>query len=403
MTGNAAIRITKFGAGLNFTLGITKMTTGLVCQSPALIADAIHSFVDIATDAVTHFSYTKAREQSDTDHPYTHGKYEALGTLAIGSSLILTSLGTAFYSIESLNALLTLPLPLERIEPFSGSVAGAVAALSILSKEAMFHATHKIGLQVNSTVITANAYHHRADAISSVFAFGGISASLLSGVPFFDPIGGLLVSGLIFKQGADVFIKPLDSLLDSVLLPTHPLVQKIHELADSFDDIEVGAIRLRSSGPYILADIDVSLKSETISASAAHQIGELIKREILLSKHTVHEIGYVNIHLNPLQRQELELEKAKAKAKAKANDVELLRSPHFYKSTILGDLEKEGIRIDEFDLNYTANKTIEVTLTLPMTSKMKSNVQSVHKIIKESHKSVVSRVVTKVVVSPQEN
>lgn len=58
--------------------------------------------------------------------------------------------------------------------------------MSIAAKEALYHATVKIGKQANSKVLIANAWHHRTDAISSVVALGGIVGSMF-GVPLLDP------------------------------------------------------------------------------------------------------------------------------------------------------------------------------------------------------------------------
>ncbi|KAL2900355.1 Metal tolerance protein 2, partial [Bienertia sinuspersici] len=48
----------------------------------------------------------------------------------------------------------------------------------------------------------ANAWHHRADAISSFVALIGVGGSIL-GVKFLDPLAGLLVSGMILKAGLE--------------------------------------------------------------------------------------------------------------------------------------------------------------------------------------------------------
>jgi len=62
----AAQNITKQGAGLNLFLGVSKLSTGVMCNSPAMISDAAHSFSDILTDFVTLFTYVASERAVGT-------------------------------------------------------------------------------------------------------------------------------------------------------------------------------------------------------------------------------------------------------------------------------------------------------------------------------------------------
>ena len=56
--------------------------------------------------------------------------------------------------------------------------------------------TASIGMRINSSVLIANAWHHRSDALSSVVALVGIGGSML-GLPFLDPLAGVLVGAMV--------------------------------------------------------------------------------------------------------------------------------------------------------------------------------------------------------------
>lgn len=57
-----------------------------------------------------------------------------------------------------------------------------VLALAIVSKEILFRVTKKIGERNKSSVLIANAYHHRSDVWASVVALGGLGGSYFGSV-----------------------------------------------------------------------------------------------------------------------------------------------------------------------------------------------------------------------------
>jgi divalent metal cation (Fe/Co/Zn/Cd) transporter len=54
----------------------------------------------------------------------------------------------------------------------------SIAALSIFSKEMLYWYTLKVAQTYQSTMLKANAWHHRSDALSSVVVIAGIFGSL---------------------------------------------------------------------------------------------------------------------------------------------------------------------------------------------------------------------------------
>lgn len=64
----------------------------------------------------------------------------------------------------------------------------------------------------------ANALHHRSDSLSSGVTFLAILGSWL-GFPVLDPLGGLLVAGLIGKQGFELLLSALGDLTDRGVEP----------------------------------------------------------------------------------------------------------------------------------------------------------------------------------------
>jgi len=79
--------VTLVGLVVNLFLSVGKLAAGLLGRSGAMVADAVHSFSDMATDIVVlAFARISAKPQDDT-HNYGHGKYETLATIIISLAL----------------------------------------------------------------------------------------------------------------------------------------------------------------------------------------------------------------------------------------------------------------------------------------------------------------------------
>ena len=153
----AIYRVTWIGFAVNLVLSAGKLAAGIWGHSAAMVADAIHSVSDFATDLVVLLFVRVSAKPRDDDHDYGHGKYETLATLIIGVALagvgikLLWSGGTAIRDFTR-GLLPTQP----------GVVALWAAVVSIVAKEALYRYTARVGRRVNSPSVVANAWHHRS-------------------------------------------------------------------------------------------------------------------------------------------------------------------------------------------------------------------------------------------------
>ncbi|KAM0749522.1 cation efflux protein [Meredithblackwellia eburnea MCA 4105] len=246
-------RVTLIGLFSNIALTAVKGVAGYVLASAALMADAAHSGSDLLADIVTLTTYRMSRRPVSELYPYGYGKYESLGSLVVSFLLIGTALGIGLHSyhlllntlthMPHLNINLSFLASLDAVLPHghshgpsSGSDASEeitdaramiFAGSSILVKEWLYRITLKVAKEQHSNVLLANALHHRSDAFGSLVALGAIAGSWM-GFPVLDPLGGLLVSGMILKNGAEVGVNALKELVDQVTDPTLP--SRVHTL-----------------------------------------------------------------------------------------------------------------------------------------------------------------------------
>ena len=94
-------RITLIGTAVDIGLTVFKLIAGIVGKSSAMLADAGHSLSDLASDVVTLWTVRIARLPADDDHPYGHGRFEALGALAVAGMLATATVSFGTYTYES--------------------------------------------------------------------------------------------------------------------------------------------------------------------------------------------------------------------------------------------------------------------------------------------------------------
>lgn len=220
MSSEAEIRkhkiyhVTFVGFVVNLILSLLKLAAGLIGRSGAMVADAVHSFSDLATDVVVIAFARISSKPSDPGHDYGHGKYETLATIIISIALGVVGAGILLNSIQGIRTVVeggTLPRP--------GAIALIAAAVSIIVKEILYRYTVRVGRQVESPSVIANAWHHRSDALSSLGTLVGIGCAFFLGDKWriADPVAALLVAVFIFKIAFDLIRTGIGELLEQSL------------------------------------------------------------------------------------------------------------------------------------------------------------------------------------------
>ncbi|HEY5701766.1 MAG TPA: cation diffusion facilitator family transporter, partial [Gammaproteobacteria bacterium] len=158
--------MTLIGAALDLSLGLVKITGGLIGHSQALVADGIHSLSDLATDILVLVAARHANVDADADHPYGHARIETAATVGLGVLLMLIGIGIAVDATRKLITPEVLMIP--------ALWAIFIAALSVVSKEWIYRYTMHYARKLKSNLLRANAWHSRSDALSSVVVIIGV-------------------------------------------------------------------------------------------------------------------------------------------------------------------------------------------------------------------------------------
>jgi len=207
-------KITLTGSIVNMVLLVLKFIAGILGNSAAMIADAVHSLSDFLTDIVVLLFVKLSSKPADDDHDYGHGKYETIATSIIGMALVVVAIMLGWNGIDKI-IFVAKGNQLESPE----IIAFVAALVSILLKEWVFRITKKVAIEVNSQALEANAWHHRSDALSSIGTAIGIGGAVLMGSNWavLDAIAAVVVSIMIFITAFRLLRQASGELLEESL------------------------------------------------------------------------------------------------------------------------------------------------------------------------------------------
>src|SRR5882757_730528 len=203
----AGARLPLIGVAVNFFLALIKIVAGLLGNCYALIADGIESTLDIFSSLVIWFGLKVAAEPPDDEHPYGHGKAEPLASIAVALTVIAAAIGL---SVESIHEIIT-----PHHTPASYTLAVLVGVIII--KETLFRKVSAAAEHLGSTAVKTDAWHHRADVVTSVGAFIGISIAIIGGKGWepADDWAALFTCSIIGYNGYKLLMPALHEVMDT--------------------------------------------------------------------------------------------------------------------------------------------------------------------------------------------
>jgi len=281
----ATRRVTYGGMAVNVVTALAKGIGGYVWHSQALIADAVHSVSDFITDIAVVLGVKYWEAPADEEHPYGHGKIQALVTLFIAMMLLFVAWELASDAISSLRAG-------KGASPTV--VAFVIALVSVVAKEALFRWTRKVAREIRSPALEANAWHHRSDALSSIpVAIAIALAYFFPQLWWADAVGALIVGLFIVHVSWEIAHPALQELTDACIDDKANEVAKVAARVPGV--IEVHNCRARRYGAAFQADLHIHV-DDRLSIVEAHDLGHRVMDEILAGELDVNE---AIIHVEP--------------------------------------------------------------------------------------------------------
>lgn len=294
-TGNrekTIYKVTWVGFFANLVLSIAKLLAGIFGRSGAMIADAVHSISDFATDVVVVAFVKVSAKPKDEGHDYGHGKYETLATVIIGLALFAVGVGILINSIELIRQVVD-GVVIER----PGLIALVAAAVSIVVKEALYWYTILAARRVNSPAMEANAWHHRSDAFSSIGTLIGIGGAYFLGEQWrvLDPIAAVIVSLFIGKVAYNLVKNGLEELLERSL-PKELEDEIIGIIMSDSRLSDLHNLKTRRLGAHFAIELHVRVDG-AMSVNDSHKLTQSIEKRL---KEKYGDGTQVIIHIEPV-------------------------------------------------------------------------------------------------------
>jgi cation diffusion facilitator family transporter len=277
-------RATSWGIGVCLLLGGVKLLGGLFGHSMALVADAVHSLVDAVVSAALLLALILAQRPADREHPYGHGRLEAVA--GAGVALILIGLA-ATIAYESLA---NIAVPSARPAGFALLIAGGGA----LFQELLYRYVSRVARRNGSSALRATAWDYRLDALSGIGVLIGLAMAKWAGWPWADRLAAILIAGSVLWIGGGLLWENVQSLIDRQADPE--LLRQVRRTAQDVPGVlAVEKLRVRRMGIEHIVEIHIQV-NEYCTVRSGHDIAHAVKDRIMRDIPSVRDVV---VHVEP--------------------------------------------------------------------------------------------------------
>ncbi|UCG01895.1 MAG: cation diffusion facilitator family transporter [Candidatus Heimdallarchaeota archaeon] len=258
----------------NSLLIIFKIIGALLIGSVSLLASGLDALTDLTATFMVFLGLRFSQKDPSKRFPYGYYRMETLATLIMAIFILLFGLHILSESIHAIFA------PSELFQPIFGLL---VSLVSILSAFGLYRYNLKIGNKIASSAMIGTAKEFQLDIVTNSLVFLGIFAHMIE-FPQLEGLIGLLIGVFIIKTGISFGKSSLLILIDAIDDPD--IIEQIRAIILQFSEVlEVSNIRIRRSGPYYFADINIQMDTtETIKSinRVTHHLESSLKKNISL-------------------------------------------------------------------------------------------------------------------------
>ena len=281
------LRVSYLSIIVNCVLSLFKLLSGILGNSISMVSDGIHSLSDVLSTFIVILGVKLSSKAADKGHPYGHERLESVMSIILSILLLVVGLGIGQKGIDNILHYKTLEIE----EPAFINVIAAI--ISIITKEGMYWVTYIVGKKVNSSMLKADAWHHRSDALSSIGSLIGVVGAryfILS-----DSIASLVICLFIIKVAFDIFREAIDKLVDKAC--DEGLEQNIvNEIIKVYGVERVDEIKTRQFADRIYVDTEIAVDGN-LRVSDGHEIAQNVHDRV---EKLDAKIKHCTVHVNPV-------------------------------------------------------------------------------------------------------
>lgn len=284
----AILKVSYLSIIINCFLSIFKLIAGIVGNSVAMVSDAVHSISDVLSTFIVILGVKLSSKVSDESHQYGHERLESVMSIILAIMLLLVGLEVGQVGLKNIinykDTEILIP----------GIITIIAAILSILLKEGMYWVTYLTGKKYNSSMLKADAWHHRSDALSSVASLIGIVGSRL-GFVLLDSIASLVICLVIIKIAVDIFIESFNKLVDKSCSKKEN--DKIRNIIINVKGVKtIDDLKTRVFGDKLYVDVEIGV-DRNLTVLEGHNIAQNVHDKL---EDEIKEIKHCMVHINPV-------------------------------------------------------------------------------------------------------
>lgn len=267
----------------NFAILVIKLIVGFMTGSLAILADAVHSFSDLANNIVVWFVIRLSAEPPDREHPYGHRKFETVAVFALAVLLFVVAIEVVLRALQ------------RGVPDIGQSNIGLTLMIVVLGINISIAAWEsKQAKALKSDILHADASHTFSDVLTTIVVILGWQLSVF-GFPLMDTICAFAVAVLIGYLAFGLLKKVLPVLVDEYAIEPAALASN----AMTVPGVEaVKQVRSRWLGNGVAVDMVLTV-DPTISAAEAHDISEVVENLI----GDCFQVDDISIHIEPHEEQ----------------------------------------------------------------------------------------------------
>lgn len=268
----------------NVALAALKAAIGFISGSVSVVADAVNNLTDIGTNVVGFAGFALAAKPADKEHPFGHGRFEYLATLAI--SVIVCAIG--------LNLIFSSIARIAKPEPVGMSMAlVATLVASIVVKLGMMILNDEMGTVIDSATLKATAMDSRNDVIATAAILVCLAIEHATGLAL-DGWAGVGVGIFVTWSGLKLVRESIDPLLGHAA--DEGLAERVRERILAVPGAcGVHDLMIHDYGPgrlFASAHIEFAANVDLV---AAHELLDACEQDLLEREGIV-----ITLHLDPI-------------------------------------------------------------------------------------------------------
>ena len=282
-----AMRAGRNSIIINIFLSAFKLFAGIVGQSAAMVSDAVHSITDLFSTVIAIIGIKLANKKPDKEHPYGHERFECVATLVLAALILTVGVGIGWAGVQTILSgdFRDISVP--------GMLALVAAVVSIGVKESVFWYVRAAAKKIDSSALMADAWHSRADGLSSIGSFFGILGARM-GFPILDSVAAIIICLFILKTAFSITWDAIGKMTDRAC--SDDIVAKMREVILAQASVNgIDQLRTRMFGNKIYVDVDICVNpSKTLEEghNIAQVVHDAIEKQFPKVKHCM-------VHVNP--------------------------------------------------------------------------------------------------------